>query len=506
MLNVQSTARPHPLVGLHGGWGRKRMNLHQSTMTQNNNKRRLVDEDSDSDSEARQMACNAGLDGAWPRFLVVEEADPDLPLGRLSPFAINKGFQAISASGFKEIKRMRTGAFLVECSTRKASDCLLKRNEKIFVDRQIKVSIHPQLNSSKGIIRCRELRDVNEAEIRTNLANQGVIKVEKALILRDGKKEPTGTIFLTFAMTRLPETITVGYMKVKVVPYIPSPLRCFRCQHYGHGSRSCKSAETCRDCGKAKHEGGCVGPKYCVNCKGPHSANSRDCPAWKTEQEIQRVKTIERCSFVEARRKVEALKPTLSKTFSEVASSPSPKTIPEPSTMKLELMLEKVVQTLSVVTANMNIIMKTLNIQAHTATLAVLPSIVPPETGQAGCLESASTAGRPRRSESHSGSAGEIGRREAAASDKVNHTSTSKNTTANSGSVVPRKKPTPAPKPKKQDKADLVGPELPTKNKFDVLTGMDMEVESAPTLGVNGKSTTSSRQNRSPRKEDKEKK
>ena len=484
------------------------MNIHKSTMTKPN-KRRLVDEDSDSDSGVREVACNAGLDGAWPRFLMVEEADPALPLGRLSPFAINKGFQAVCSSGFKDIKRMKSGVFLVECSTRKASDSLLKMSGKIFVDRPIKVSVHPQLNSSKGIIRCRELKDVSETEIRTNLANQGVTKVEKALSSKDGKKEPTGTIFLTFALTQLPETVTVGYLRVKVVPFIPSPMRCFRCQHYGHGSRSCKSAETCRDCGKAKHEGGCVGPKFCVNCKGPHPANSRDCPVWKYEQEIQRVKTTERCSFVEARKKVEAVKSPPGKSFSQVASS-NPNTVSEPSKTHLEAILDKVVQTLNVLSNNVSIVMKSLNITMQKATSVPTPSLASSETEQSARSEAADVTERSRKSSSHSGSAGGSGRQKTAPSDKMDNASTTQNTTGNSRSSVPAKKPIPAPKPKKKDNKDDVmgakGPEVPTSNKFDVLSGMDMEVESAPTLSGSGKSNSSPGRNPSPRKEDKHKK
>lgn len=476
------------------------MNMPNLTMSLTNHKRRLVEVDSDSETEVRKVACHAGVEGAWPRFLVVEGADPALPLDRLSPFAVEKGFQAISSTGFKDIKRQKSGAFLVECSTKRASDFLLKKDSCTFVDRQIKVSVHPYLNSSKGIIRCRELKDVSEGEIKANLANQGVIRVEKAFISKEGRKEPTNTIFLTFAMTKLPEIITVGYLRVKVVPYIPSPLRCFKCQRYGHSSRSCKSAETCRDCGQAKHEGECVGPKYCLNCQGSHSANSRDCPVWKREQEIQRIKTTERCSFVEAKRRVEALKPTLGKTFSEVASASCSKTSSEPLTNKLELVLEKIVQSLSVMTANMNAIMKALSIQAQPTTLAVPPSTSSSETGQATRSESSGISRHSRQSGSHSG------RRETAASNKVNDASAAQNTTANSGSKVSAKKPLLAPKPKKHD--DKVDPDskIPTRNKFDVLAGLDMEVESAPSLDGSRKSTTSPSRKLSPRKEGKEKK
>ena len=78
-------------------------------MTLTNHKRRLVEDDSDSETEVRKVACHAGVEGAWPRFLVVEGADPALPLDRLSPFAVEKGFQAISSTGFKDIKRQKSG-------------------------------------------------------------------------------------------------------------------------------------------------------------------------------------------------------------------------------------------------------------------------------------------------------------------------------------------------------------------------------------------------------------
>ena len=47
----------------------------------------------------------------WPWFLIVETANEDLPLRKLSPFAIQKGFQAIAGT-LKSIKRRRDGSFL----------------------------------------------------------------------------------------------------------------------------------------------------------------------------------------------------------------------------------------------------------------------------------------------------------------------------------------------------------------------------------------------------------
>ena len=74
------------------------------------NKKRLRDNDQDSDSDyenERSYNCNN-----WPKFLVVESSSDDLPLSKLSPFAVQKGFQAVAGT-LKSIKRLRDGSFLV---------------------------------------------------------------------------------------------------------------------------------------------------------------------------------------------------------------------------------------------------------------------------------------------------------------------------------------------------------------------------------------------------------
>ena len=61
------------------------------------NKKRLRDNDQDSDSDSENErsynSCNN-----WPRLLVVESSSEDLPLSKLSPFAVQKGFQAVAGT------------------------------------------------------------------------------------------------------------------------------------------------------------------------------------------------------------------------------------------------------------------------------------------------------------------------------------------------------------------------------------------------------------------------
>ena len=85
--------------------------------------------------------------------LVVKLSSDDLPLSKLSPFAVQKGFQALAGT-LKSIKRLRDESFHVECAKKSQAMGLLKTTR--FVNRLVRVSIHKALNSSRGVIRCRE--------------------------------------------------------------------------------------------------------------------------------------------------------------------------------------------------------------------------------------------------------------------------------------------------------------------------------------------------------------
>ena len=64
----------------------------------------------------------------------------------------------------------------------------------------------------------------------------------------EGQEKDTNTLFLTFCNASPPKDICIGYLRVKVEPFIPNPLRCFKCQKYGHGAQRCSSAAVCPKC------------------------------------------------------------------------------------------------------------------------------------------------------------------------------------------------------------------------------------------------------------------
>ena len=119
---------------------------------------------------------------------------------------------------------------------------------------------------------------------------------------------------LTFNQIDLPREVTVGYVRVKVRPYIPNPMRCFQCLRFGHTRADCNNRPTCGMCASVEHTGDdCAAEtRRCVNCdvnQKPHTAFDPKCPAFLKEKEILSIKVAERISFKEARERYNAMHP-----------------------------------------------------------------------------------------------------------------------------------------------------------------------------------------------------
>lgn len=265
-------------------------------------KRRILEQNSDDD-------INTGCElikknDHWQRFILLESLSTEKVLTKLSPFAIQKGISGIAGT-VKDVKKLRSGQILVECSKKAHADNLLRANTLAGVP--IKATFHPYLNSSRGIIRTRELQDMDESEITTELTQEGVTSVKRISIRKGDQIIKTGTYILTFNKSQPPEWIRLGYLRVPVDIFIPNPLRCFNCQRFGHSSAGCNNKSICHNCGEERHEGNCSKLSKCRNCTGDHPSSSKICSSWIKEKEIQKVKGLKRVNYADARKEVEKL-------------------------------------------------------------------------------------------------------------------------------------------------------------------------------------------------------
>ncbi|GFV21134.1 RNA-directed DNA polymerase from mobile element jockey [Trichonephila clavipes] len=212
-------------------------------------------------------------------------------MSKKSPFAIHKALIGIGGEP-KTVKRLRSWDILVETHTALQTKSFLLANT--FLDSPVTICPHKSLNTSRGVI--------SESDLNQIYLNQ--------IYLKD---------FL-IRVPKLPPAIKAGYLNCKIRPYIPNPLRCFKCQRFGHSQTSCRSQLTFSRCASVGHAStDCSLEPKCINCSQPHTADSKLCPKWKTEKQIQEIKTNKNITYVEVRK---LIVPQLVQTYAKV-SKPS---------------------------------------------------------------------------------------------------------------------------------------------------------------------------------------
>ena len=146
---------------------------------------------------------------SWPSFLLIKGTDNERPLSKLSPFAVNKAIVAVLGSDPFNIKKLRNGEILIEVDKEAQSSKLMKTT-KLHLTMEnvipITVSPHYSLNTKKGVIRCPDIKECSDEEILEGLKDEGVIKLDRISVFRDGQRKPTGTFILTFQSRPYPST------------------------------------------------------------------------------------------------------------------------------------------------------------------------------------------------------------------------------------------------------------------------------------------------------------
>ena len=102
-------------------------------------------------------------------------------------------------------------------------------------------------------------------------------------------------------LSDLPSEVRIGYLNFKIRPYVPKPLRCFKCNRFGHVANHCKGKERCSKCGEQHSWTVCPSTALnCPNCHGEHAANDRSCPRYKKEEQVLKIKSSRNVSYAEA--------------------------------------------------------------------------------------------------------------------------------------------------------------------------------------------------------------
>lgn len=260
---------------------------------------------------------NTKVQEQFPRYLIIKSTDEDSPVTNLSPFVIEKQIEALIGTP-KNVKKLKNKTLLVETNRKSQTEQLLKTTK--FFNLEVTVSEHTTLNTSKGIIKDRMLKEESEENIVEYLKPQGVIGCKRFTIRKALQKIQTNTLLLTFNTPNVPKDLKIFYRMIPVEIYIPNPLRCFCCHRFGHHENNCTAEKICQKCGQSDGHtiDECPNPSKCVNCGKDHSPRSPECEVWKKEKEIMRIKVTRNVSYLEARK---LYKPTPEPMYSKIVAS-----------------------------------------------------------------------------------------------------------------------------------------------------------------------------------------
>ena len=111
---------------------------------------------------------------------------------------------------------------------------------------------HKSLNSSKGVVRNLELARTDPDEIKEIVPI--ITDVHRIVGKKNHLEVKTNTLILTFNSTNIPDYLDISCLNIPVSQYVPNPIRCYKCQIFGHVTSKCKYNDVCARCSETGHK------------------------------------------------------------------------------------------------------------------------------------------------------------------------------------------------------------------------------------------------------------
>jgi len=122
------------------------------------------------------------------------------------------------------------------------------------------------------------LSELTDIELYKELEPHGITHAKWFISRETGPEVNLNTFLIIHNTPNIPISIRIGHYNVRVNPYVRSPVRCFKCQKFGHGQGQCKGKIICFKCSEEGHDGyTCENAHKCANCGESHMASSKDC-------------------------------------------------------------------------------------------------------------------------------------------------------------------------------------------------------------------------------------
>ena len=179
----------------------------------------------------------------------------------------------------KKYKRKIDKDYKLEVSVEKEELAKILVRTSEIAGCRVKVVENLMKNTIKGLLidHDEDLKGMSSMDLEQAVTTPGVVK-----ILRYGESK---VLEVSFKGQNKPSHVYFcGRLALPVKPYIDPPVRCFKCQLYGHMSRTCRS--NCYVCFKCAYKydnindhspKDCKEAKQCVNCGKEHVSGFKKC-------------------------------------------------------------------------------------------------------------------------------------------------------------------------------------------------------------------------------------
>ena len=148
----------------------------------------------------------------------------------------------------------------------------------------VAVTAHKSLNSSKGVVTNWELARTDPEEIKENVPM--ITDVQRIVVKRNNTEIKTNTLILTFNTPKIHDSLKICYLNIPVSQYVPNPIRCYKCQRFGHVTSKCKHNEVCARCSATGHK-----DDTCTRtCEENHALYNKKCSFYKREFDIKHIR------------------------------------------------------------------------------------------------------------------------------------------------------------------------------------------------------------------------
>uniref|UniRef100_A0A1Y1LB18 Uncharacterized protein n=1 Tax=Photinus pyralis TaxID=7054 RepID=A0A1Y1LB18_PHOPY len=158
-----------------------------------------------------------------PRFLLVKSTEDGMEnFDKMNPFLITRSMYGLIGET-RLIRKVKDG-LLVQTKTEKQTKKLLETTT--FAGKGVTVEPHGQLNTSKGVIYCKDFLNCTIEEILEEVRHIGVTQVRRLKTKKDGVLVDTPSHVLTFNTPNLPTKIRAAFYSFNVRPFMSTIWTC----------------------------------------------------------------------------------------------------------------------------------------------------------------------------------------------------------------------------------------------------------------------------------------